>query len=254
MSSTTVARKVLVVEDEAIIARHLRGILRNLHYEVTAVVACVADALEQLERNPPDVVLIDVMLAGEQDGIDLAHRLRALYHLPFVFVTSLSDADTLARATQTSPAGYLVKPFTEQAVYVALELALDKPVVEKTVPAASAPPRPAASPRLDGIFVRDRRQLTKVKFAELLWLQADGKYTVLHTEAGRFAVSQTLKRVQEQLPDAAFIRVHKSYIVSLDAIVAIDGPNAMLRGGHAVPVGREYHARLMERLLLLGGE
>ncbi|WP_310393908.1 LytTR family transcriptional regulator DNA-binding domain-containing protein [Hymenobacter sp.] len=251
-------RTVLVVEDEYVIGEHLRSILLGLGYAVRAVVGSVAEALPHLRQAPlPDLVLLDVMLSGELDGIDLAHRLRALHEVPFVFVTSLTDAATLARAKHTRPHGYVVKPFTEQSVYAALEMAFARHAPD---PGADAPPAlppapdpapPPDPPAPDSLFVRERGQLTRVRFEDVLWLQADGNYTSVHTRLAKHTVLSSLKELELRLPPARFIRVHKSYLVALSGIAAVD-TQGVLVGEQRIPVGRAYQPELGRRLNLLG--
>lgn len=246
--------KILIVEDEFTIAEHLRSALELLGHCVTGVVGRVSEALDSLRHNRPDLVLLDINLRGELDGIDLATRLRAEHHIPFVFLTSQANAATVARAKQTRPHGYLVKPFDEQDLYVALEMALAHAAAER-VPAA--PPAPAAAPEPvasapDGIFLRDRKQMVKVRFSELCYLKADGNYTTLYTTSGsKLTTSYPLKHVEERLPKAEFVRVHKSFIVALHRISAFDSQSLCI-DGHTVPVGRAYQAALLGRLNLLG--
>ncbi|UYZ63731.1 LytR/AlgR family response regulator transcription factor [Hymenobacter weizhouensis] len=248
------ARRILIVEDEVIIAQHLRSLLQRLGYEVVAHATRASQALELLRQHQPDLLLIDVMLRGELDGIDLAGRLRAEHAVPFVFVTSLADAATVARAKQTRPYGYLIKPFNEQEVYVTLELAFTAFADEQAAPAPAKPADAAplaATAVHDSIFVRDRRQLTKVSFTELLWLQADGNYTSLFTADSKYTVSSPLKLIEDRLPATDFVRIHKSYIVALSQITALDAQGVRI-GDKSIPVGRAYQADLMSRLNLLG--
>lgn len=245
------ARTVLIVEDEYIIAEHLRGILLRLGYAVLGVAASVAEALPYVNGTPaPDLVLLDIMVGGELDGIDLAHRLRALHGGPFVFVTSLTDPATLVRATATRPHGYVVKPFTERSVFAALEMAWASHAAERAGGvAAEATPAPAARP--DSLFVRERGQLTRVLLADVLWLAADGNYTTIHTRTAKHAVLTSLKELEGRLTGGEFMRIHKSYLVALDKIGAIDHQSVLL-AEHRVPVGRSFHAELMRRLGALG--
>ncbi|WP_046245379.1 LytR/AlgR family response regulator transcription factor [Hymenobacter terrenus] len=237
--------QILIVEDEFIIAEHLRSIVEGLGHEVVGVADHATDALKLLRSLPmmPTVALLDITLRGELDGIDLAGRLRAEFGLPFVFVTSLADAATVARAKQAHPRGYLVKPFDEHEVFVALEMAL-----------AEAPaPSPPALLTPTSLFVRDRKQLVRVDFGDLYWLEADGNYTTLHTRSGtRYTAVASLKQVEERLPPADFLRIHKSYIVAVSRITILDGQTVVV-AGRSIPVGRAYQSALMARLNLLGG-
>ena len=243
---------ILIVEDEFTIAEHLRCILELLGHRVTGVAGRVSEALESLRLDPPDLVLLDVNLRGELDGIDLAARLRAEYHIPFVFLTSQANAATVARAKQTRPYGYLVKPFDEEDIFVALEMALAAAATERAaaLPAPVMPAEPLTA-ATDGLFLRDRKQMIKIKFSDLCWLEADGNYTTLHTTSGKHTTCHPLRHVEERLPRADFVRVHKSFIVALHRIAAFDSLGVMVEG-EPVPVGRAYHAALMGRLNLLG--
>ncbi|HEX8657295.1 MAG TPA: response regulator transcription factor, partial [Hymenobacter sp.] len=158
------------------------------------------------------------------------------------------DAVTVGRAKLTHPLGYLVKPFDEQEVFVALEMAL----AEAPAPApVAAPPPVSVTPT--SLFVRDRKQLVRIDFADLCWLEADGNYTTLRTCSGvRYTAVAALKQVEERLPATDFLRIHKSYIVALCQITALDG-QAVTVAGQSIPVGRAYQPALLGRLNLLSG-
>lgn len=235
--------RILIVEDEFIIAEHLRCILERLGHEVVGTADQATEALQLLRglQVAPTLALLDITLRGELDGIDLAGRLRAEFGVPFIFVTSLTDAATVARAKQARPLAYLVKPFDEQEVFVTLEMAL------ADVPEPKNAPLTAPS----SLFVRDGKQLVRVQFADLCWLEADGNYTTLHTGAGtRYTAVASLKQVEERLPADDFLRIHKSYIVALSRITALDG-QAVIVAGRSIPVGRVYQQALMSRINLL---
>ena len=123
---------VLIVEDEWIVGRAVRQTLEAASYEVTDVVSSVADARAAVARRKPDLALVDIGLV-DGDGIDLAEQLG---NIPVVFVTARSDAATVARATKTTPAGYVVKPFQDRQLLGAVALALAKAGVRTS-------PRPA---------------------------------------------------------------------------------------------------------------
>ena len=118
------AKKVLVVEDEFVIAHDLRNILKNLGYEVVGIALSEAKAIPFLEQDQPDMVLLDIQLKGERTGIDIAHMLNERYQIPFVFVTSFSDEHTVTMAKETNPFGYVLKPFKKEQIYAALEIGL----------------------------------------------------------------------------------------------------------------------------------
>jgi DNA-binding NarL/FixJ family response regulator len=118
------AIKVLIVEDEPLIARNIAMYLRNNDFEVSAIAHDPEEALFQLRRQPPDFVILDINLESERDGIQIAEHINQNVFIPFVFLTSYSDKDTLERAKKTNPAGFIVKPFNEQTLYATIEIAL----------------------------------------------------------------------------------------------------------------------------------
>ena len=122
--------RILVVEDESIVAMDIAATLRNLGYEVTATVPSGEQAVREVEENMPDLVLMDIVLKGEMDGIVAAERIRSLFNVPIVFLTAYADKKTLERAKITGPFGYIMKPFEETDLRVALEIALYKANME----------------------------------------------------------------------------------------------------------------------------
>jgi PAS domain S-box-containing protein len=125
--------KVLIVEDEGIVALDLRRMLLQAGYGVTGTATTGADAIRLAAQQPPDVVLMDIGLRGELDGIEAAQSIRAQHDVPIIFVTANSDPATLDRAKLSDPFGYIVKPFEERDVRVRLEMALYKYQTEKAL-------------------------------------------------------------------------------------------------------------------------
>jgi PAS domain S-box-containing protein len=123
--------KILIVEDEAIVAESLHDQLEMLGYSVFGMASSGERALELLEDGLPDLVMMDIMLAGEMDGIATAQEIFHRYRLPVIYLTAYSDPETLKRAKVTEPFGYLVKPYKERELHSALEISLYKHRMEK---------------------------------------------------------------------------------------------------------------------------
>ncbi|MBD2071809.1 response regulator [Leptolyngbya sp. FACHB-671] len=123
--------KILVVEDEVIVARTIASQLMQLGYTVVGTASSGAAAIDKVNRTEPDLVLMDVMLKGEMDGITAASQICSQHDIPIVFLTAYADENTLQRAKNTLPLGYIVKPFNSGELRVAVELALFKHQVEK---------------------------------------------------------------------------------------------------------------------------
>ena len=122
---------ILVVEDEALVAKALQRSLSGLGYRVPATAACADDAMACAERHHPDLVLMDVSIGGEADGITAAAALRERFDVPVVYLTGYRDGATVARATATSPYGYLLKPIKAEDLRITIELALHKHALDR---------------------------------------------------------------------------------------------------------------------------
>lgn len=115
---------ILIVEDDAIVAQDLKVRLTNMGYIVVAITATGEDAIDKARHHLPDVVLMDIRLSGEMDGITAAEKINTKHKIPIVYLTAYADDVTLARARETRPAGYVLKPFDPRNLYVAIEMAL----------------------------------------------------------------------------------------------------------------------------------
>lgn len=116
--------RILIVEDEPVIAENISMYLDNADFEVSGIAYDSVEANEQLQNNTPDAAILDVNLESEEDGIDIANRINQKYNLPFLFLTSYSDKETLQRAKAVNPSGYIVKPFNEKTLLASLEIAI----------------------------------------------------------------------------------------------------------------------------------
>lgn len=116
--------KVLIVEDDPLIAIDIEQILNNLNFRVSGTAYNADDALNLLQQNLPDIVLLDVNLESDKDGINIAEIINEKYQIPFIYLTAHADKNTLERAKKTKPAGYIIKPFDERDLLAGIEIGL----------------------------------------------------------------------------------------------------------------------------------
>lgn len=126
-----VKAKILIVEDENIVAFNIKSRLEGLGYTVTAVSPSGEFALKKMEQNPPDLVLMDIKLKGSMDGIQAAEQIRKQFQIPVVYLTAYTDEETLNRAKLTEPYGYILKPFEARDLGTTIEMALYKHKIEQ---------------------------------------------------------------------------------------------------------------------------
>jgi PAS domain S-box-containing protein len=120
------AGDILIVEDERIVAHDLKKDLENFGYTVCGIASCGRDAISMAEEEHPDLVLMDINIKGNIDGIQVAKVMKNRFNVPVIFLTGYADENTLERVKEATPAGYLVKPFKQREVRAAIEIALEK--------------------------------------------------------------------------------------------------------------------------------
>jgi len=228
-------RKVLIVEDEPLIAKDLSYILNDIGIAGVKIAMSYDDALLELSQESFDLALLDINLSSEQDGVDLAKVINRDYKIPFIFITSYYNESVVSRAKVTEPLAYLLKPFNEMDIRINVEMALYKAKVSQTQ---------------DRLFLREKTGAIHVDPNEIIFLEAQDNYTRLVLRDQEILASQTLKSMIEKLSSDEFIRTHKSFAVRLKAITMIKGGYIYL-GSQKVPVGRSYKSEFQERISLI---
>jgi DNA-binding LytR/AlgR family response regulator len=239
---------ILIVEDELIIAEDLKDILQSLGYEVCGLAISAREAMVHIEEHAPDLALLDIQLKGGKDGIDLAEDIKPQFKLPFIFLTSHADSHTLDRAKKVHPYGYLVKPFQEKDIHAAVEIALSNFARESNNQNHQA--HEATFVLNDSFFIRAGGMLVKLRFNDIIYLEADANYTNVYTREKRFVVRSVLKELEQKLVNYNFSRIHKSYVINLDAIDAIDS-EAVHIGAKEIPISRSQHSWLLSHIKTL---
>jgi CheY-like chemotaxis protein len=124
-------KKILVVEDESIIALNIKKKLKRFGYTVPAIVATGEEAIKMAEITFPDLILMDVRLKGAMDGVKTAEEIHKRFNIPIIFLTAYSDDELLEKAKKTKPYGYIVKPFKANDLKSNIEIALYRHQMEK---------------------------------------------------------------------------------------------------------------------------
>jgi two-component system, response regulator PdtaR len=123
--------KILIVEDEYIIANDIQTSLENIGYNVCGMVASGEKAIKAVKEKQPDLILMDIMLKGEMDGVAAAEIIKSEFDISVIYLSAYSDEEVLKRAKETLPFGYLIKPFRDRELRAAIEMALFKHQIEK---------------------------------------------------------------------------------------------------------------------------
>lgn len=227
---------ILVVEDEPIIAEDLSLTLEDSGYQVAHMASSVQDAIIYLNNSRPNLVMLDINLDGDKDGIFLGNLLNTKYKLPFIYLTSYYDTETVNRAKSTHPAAYIIKPFDEKDLKVNLQIALHKERYNTF--------------QTDKLFVKKENELIALKPTDILFVEAIDNYAYLYTENEKFMISHTLKSIEEKLNGKGFVRVHRSYLINFEKITSISEGMVFINNHH-LPIGKSFRQALLDQVFTL---
>lgn len=233
--------KILIVEDESLVAMDMSDMLSKMGYEVLAAAYTYEEAVQLMTEQKPDIVLLDVNLGGSKTGIDLAQLIRSKYQIPFIFITSHSDRATVSKAASMQPNGYIVKPFSEEDLFASLEVALasttkEKPVLQSTGALVS-----------DSLFVKTDTHFVKVNISEIVWLESDHNYLYIVSEKNKHIVRSNFRDFMTNLPADVFMQIHKSYVINLKRIDSFSHTEVVMNGT-SIPLSRNYKDELFDRI------
>lgn len=242
---------VLVVEDESIVAKDIQQSLIKLGYNVIGTASTGEKAISLAEEFMPDIVLMDIMLKGNMNGIDTAAQIKEKLSIPVIFLTAYADEGTLAKAKVTEPYGYIIKPFKEIDLHTSIEMALYKHKKESEILKEREILYSIIENKdsKDFIFVKSNSRLVKLNTKEIYYIEALKDYVVINTLNTRYTVHSTMKDIERKMPASEFLRVHRSFIVRIDKIASLELPNIILENDKKIiPVGGSYKDDLINKL------
>ncbi|GAB3246280.1 hypothetical protein GCM10027347_01030 [Larkinella harenae] len=247
--------QILIIEDEAILAMDLSDTLEEEGYYVAGVANNGRKALELFKNLPIDLVLCDIQLKGDWDGIVTIEQIRSVRPVPVIYTTALADKATLERAKQTFPSAYLTKPIQISNLRIAIELALHNftqkldlasPDESAELLEKDAPSRESIL-RIDNlIFIKHNYQFVKILLEEILLLEADGAYTTIVTSDRKYAIRLTISALLDRLSEMQLTRVHRSFAVNIKKVEGFSDREITL-GKHTVPLGRQYKQAFIQQ-------
>jgi DNA-binding LytR/AlgR family response regulator len=239
--------KVTIVEDDFFIGNFIVSSITNIGYEVVDLCNSYDSFVASYQGCVPDLVLLDIKIEGEKTGIDVAAYLRTKADIPFVFISSLNDKKTIDDAKKTRPSAYLIKPFDEDDLYAAIEIALFnhaaqlKPVEKPAEDSIILP---------DFIFIKQKQSFIKIALRDIIYLESVGNYIKLFMEKETFTIRQSINTLETSFPNY-FFRVHRSYLVNLHFAQKIEESTIEMVNKTAIPISRNIYAKLLDSIQII---
>jgi len=237
-------KSILIVEDELIIAANLSLQLTHLGYEVIGIIPRAEEVLFQISKQIPDIILMDINLKGDLDGIELVHLIQKENKIPIIYLTANSDEAHFNRAKETHPYAFVSKPYKKLDLQHAIELTLVRIQEEQNNEKSLEPITEEPFILSDCIFVRSHDKMVKVCISNILYIEAERNYCKIHCKDKEHLLVMTLKDIEEKLVSNTLLRIHRSFIVNLTHIDEI-ATNHVVIAKKAIPLSADLKKKLL---------
>jgi DNA-binding LytR/AlgR family response regulator len=239
--------KIMIVEDDELSASKMEMQIDKLGHELFGAVDNSDDAIAMLQTEQPNLILMDINIEGEYDGIELTDMIHQQWKIPVIFISSLQDDYTFRRLQRTNPVGFILKPFSEVQLKRTIQLVIEK--LNTSTDKVFEITEDTAKKSNDYIFIKRKKQLEKVKISDIFYIEADGKYAQIYMIDRKYLVRMSLKEVLIRLNSNQFIQTHRSFVVNMDKIKSVDLQDSViiLENMH-VPISRREREMVLERL------
>lgn len=216
--------KILIVEDEILIAEDLKDTLKSLGFKNIFMAHDKATALSAIEINQPNVILLDVRLENETDGISIGRQLADQNKAQFIYVTAHSDVEMVKEIVKTNPAGYITKPVKKSDLFASISLALSK---DK-----------ANNENGHTIQIKDGYENVVLPIRSIRYIEAEGNYLNVYCDEKKYVVRQSMETFLEEINSDIFFRIHRSYAVNIQKVLRYSKKEIVLINNVVLPVSR----------------
>lgn len=237
---STFTLSVLIVEDDVSLGLDLEMMLKEIGYTVLGIAESSGKAVRMIEKQNPDLILMDINIKGNLTGIELAEKLAHL-HIPILFITGYNLDKNFALASKVNHIGFMVKPIHKYSLQSAIEQAVKK--LEEVYSDKEV------FPIKNTLLFNKRGVLHRVLIQDIKYVKASDDYTISYTSQGEFVNSARLFEMEEELKSYGFIKCHRSYLINPVQVVSFDTQkNELLIDDAIIPVSRNNKSELIESL------
>jgi two-component system, LytTR family, response regulator LytT len=196
------AFKILIVEDEILIAEDLKDNLVSFGCTNIEMAHNKTEAIDAIQTFNPDLVLLDVRMENEKDGIEIGEFIAKNFQKPFIYITAHSDVNMIKEIVKTKPAGYITKPVKKSDLFAAITLATEQ-----------------VNPKESNTFkIKDGYSTVIIPVASIIYIESEGNYVNIYCDKKKHVSRQSLDSVITELDPAVFFRIHRSYLINTSKI------------------------------------
>jgi len=217
--------KIYILEDEIITQELLKQTLENLQFKVCGMATNAEIALKEIELLKPDIAILDIRVEGVQTGIWLGNQLS----IPFIYLTAFNDIETIKEAIISKPTGYLIKPFNNKDLFIAVELALSK--IKNTAQ----------------IIIKDKDRNIVVLEEHILFAKKEDQYLTLYFKDSEKLIRSSIKDFLGQLDSTSFLQVHRSYVINKNYITAFNNKEITINNS-SIPISKSFAKEVLEEI------
>jgi len=242
---------ILIIEDTPAESDALVKVLLDNNYSIAGIARTFSEALTLFYKSIVDIVIIDVFLNGNPDGINFAETINVTPSIskPFVFLTSSNDRQIFERAKLTRPFSFLLKPFNELEILYAIEMAVEK-FYDQADTFLSEDQDTIISH--DSLFIKKKNSLKKVTIDDIIYIEVEERYCNIITAHEKFVIMISLTKISALLAKNKFVKTHRNYIINTEKIeeIILNDNLVILKGNHKVTLS-EKHRDFIKKLIVL---
>lgn len=225
------ASKILIVEDEVLIAEYIKDYLVGFGFSQIFMAHTKKLALHSIEQIQPDIVLLDLHLQQPKDGLDIANFIDERGGPPYIFITANADILIIQEAIHTKASGYITKPLKKSDLFAAIQIAL----------------KANTKPESSFLLIKENNTNLKLAYDEILYIESNSNYINIFTKTKKIVTRQSLEWAELELPDNQFMRIHRSFIVNIRAVQKTNS-KAVFIGEIEVPISRANVQKMSDYL------
>jgi len=221
--------KILIIEDEVLIAEDLKDLLLTFEIPKVEMAHSLSSGLDKLISFKPDIALLDVRMEGELDGLKIAEYINSDVKIPFIFITSHSDLETIKKIIELKPSGYITKPFKRSDIFASLNLVA------------------GFLTKRNKVLIKDGHKTIIFDWDEINYIEGEGNYINVFAGSRKVVARQSMDSIIEQLDREIYFKIHRSYIVNLNKILKFNRKEVSI-GNVTIPVSRNVQEELEQKL------